>query len=138
MRNMPTIIGNPMGAASENPPVKKPKSERIGGVDVGGSMGEIMSRVKPETPEEKAARFAAAVAEENRIVAEFRAKIGTGQPQESPLDPKHWRKGGVIHMPAMTPEMIAALSAEKRQKAMKKAPAGEEGKLKKFFRNLFG
>jgi|GEM_PF-5181522 len=118
MRFDKTMFGNPTGEQPQQP--KKPKSERIGGLDFGGSMGEMFNKASnkaPETPEERARRLEQNREQEAILIAAMREKIGNQPSAPTANRPFNPREARV--MQAVTPEQIAAMQAAQQEAATK-------------------
>ncbi len=118
-----TLMGNPTG---ETP--KKRKFERMGGIDVGGSMGDMYAKASEpkESPEEKAHRQNEARQYEERVMTQMRQKIGSGSSKRSEV---------MMGMPAVTPEQIAEWkkNQEEAEETERKIKEGFWGKIGRFF-----
>ncbi|MCC6563978.1 hypothetical protein IT087_03735 [Candidatus Uhrbacteria bacterium] len=122
-----TMIGNPTGKTPEQRPIQNPNEGY-------GNWKDEMGKPQPISAEAKAKREADSRAYEEKVMLDVQARINKSPSPEAPQDPNAWKKGHVMKMPAVTPELIAQMQA---QEAEKKTAAKEEKGVKGFFKRLF-
>lgn len=140
-----TMYGNPTGEDPQKAKKNDRRGEayqRMGGIDFGGSIGEMMSNIPKETPEEKRARQAETRKNEEALMAEFRNKIQSQPATERPKANPNWRREVMIGQ-AITPEQIAQFQAEQAAKkaqedATRKAQEAEQNSLWSRVKGIFG
>jgi hypothetical protein len=124
-----TMMGNPTG---DSP--KKPRYERMGGIDVGGSIAKMYDKASAtqESAEERASRQQEARQYEARIMQQMRDKIGS---ENQPSSPSKKKNAVILGMPAVTPEKLAEYkqAQDEADTTEKKIKESFWGKVGRFF-----